>query len=144
MPLLAVSPPPLPPAATLCRPVANALPQASMDDVDDPIPLSQLANDAFNPIAPHDLSNEGFPAGFPGVAARLAVPNSNGVAAVEAAAEGAGPGPASAAQRPPKGGKLFQVRLGGGGGVLGLAAAVLACWAAAACRRLPDAVQHLL
>lgn len=81
---------------------------------DESIPLSQLANEAFNPTAPRDLSNDGGaaraagPTDFSGLAAHLAC---NGTGA-----GGAGPGPGSAAvgaageARLGKSGKLFQAR----------------------------------
>lgn len=85
---------------------------------DESVPLSQLANEAFNPIAPHDYSNEGPLAGqghgptdFAGLAASLAGSDdaANGSDAAAAAAA-AGPGPSSAAQqRLSKSGKLFNV-----------------------------------
>ena len=88
---------------------------------DESVPLSQLANEAFNPIAPHDYSNEGplagqghGPTNFAGLAASLAGSGSgdaaNGSDAAAAAAAAAGPGPSSAAQqRLSKSGKLFNV-----------------------------------
>lgn len=86
---------------------------------DESVPLSQLANEAFNPIAPHDYSNEGPLAGqvhgptdFAGLAASLAGSDdaANGSDAAAAAAAAAGPGPSSAAQqRLSKSGKLFNV-----------------------------------
>lgn len=79
---------------------------------DDPIPLSQIANEAFNPVAPHsytqDYTNEGAaggaagqPTDFSGLAESLVAANGGQL--------GAGPGPGSAsAARPTKAGKLFQ------------------------------------
>ncbi len=86
------------------------------------MPLSQLANEAFNPTAPHDYSNEGPLAGqghgptdFAGLAASLTDGGggeaaNGGDAAAAAAAAAAGPGPGSGAQRRlGKSGKLFNV-----------------------------------
>ncbi|PRW20466.1 lysine--tRNA ligase isoform X2 isoform A [Chlorella sorokiniana] len=85
---------------------------------DESVPLSQLANEVFNPIAPHDYSNEGPLAGqghgptdFTGLAASLAGSGggdaTNGSDAAAAAAA-PGPGPGSSVQRQlSKSGKLF-------------------------------------
>ncbi len=82
-----------------------------MDD-DFGIPLSQLANEAFNPTLPHGDGGGGGaapgPTDFSGQFAR-AGPHANGAAAdVDAAGPGPGSSAASPAPRLVKGGKLFQ------------------------------------
>lgn len=105
-------------AVQLSSCTAEQLP-AEMED--ESLPLSQLANEAFNPTAPHDFSNEGPVAGarhgptdFAGLATSLTGSGSGNAANgsdAAAAAAGPGPGPGSAAQRRlGKGGKLFNVR----------------------------------
>ena len=102
---------------------------------DESIPLSQLANEAFNPTAPHDLSLDasvaapalpGAPVGptdFRGLAASLVNgQGGNGGGAVDDAGPGPGSGrtaAAAAAGRLSKSGKLFQVGGRAGGRVAG-------------------------
>ena len=74
---------------------------------EDTIPLSQLANDAFNPVRPHQAPVAvGGATDFAGLTASL-----NGGSRA-ASVEAAGPGPSSIAaqQQATKHGKLFQVR----------------------------------
>ena len=72
---------------------------------EDTIPLSQLANDAFNPVRPHQAPVGGA-TNFAELAASL-----NGSRSRAASVELAGPGPSSIAeQQEAKHGKLFQVR----------------------------------
>lgn len=94
---------------------------------EEPIPLSQLANDAFNPVV--DFSNEGQPlatgAGAPIDYSGLVASLTNGSNGTDEAGPGcsgvAGPGPGSIQEtgRYTKSGKLFQVEGGGGGEVGG-------------------------
>jgi hypothetical protein len=76
---------------------------------EDTIPLSQLANDAFNPVRPHQAPVAiGGATDFAGLTASL-----NGGGNRAASVEAAGPGPSSIAaaqQQQTKHGKLFQVR----------------------------------
>lgn len=77
---------------------------------DESIPLSQLANEAFNPTAPHCLDASASASALPGVA--VGPTDFRGLAASLAnGADGAGPGPGSGRAPPArigKSGKLLQ------------------------------------